>query len=397
MSSLTGVTQTTIKSLPTSPTTPTPNDKMIIGIPKEIKDKEYRVAMVPAGVKVLTSKGHRVLVESTSGSGVHITDKEFEDAGARIIQSAEEVYKESEMIVKVKEPLPSEYPYLHDGHILFTFLHLAPNRELTDVLIKQGVSSIGYETVELPDGTTPLLRPMSEVAGKLSVQFGAEYLKRQYNGRGILLGGVTGIEPGRVLILGGGTVGTSALKIAVGFGADTTIVDINPARLKEIEEDFKGQVTTFLSTRDKIEAAALKADVLIGAVHSPGRKTPTLITKEIVSRMKKGSVIVDVAVDQGGCVETIHPTTHSAPIYEVDGVIHYGVSNMPGAVPRTSTFALTNATLPYIAQLASLGLSGAIKDLPELLPGLNTHKGHVVNKDVADSLELPYTDAGALL
>jgi alanine dehydrogenase len=365
---------------------------LIIGVPKEIKDNEYRVSVVPSGVKELRQRGHRVMVEKNAGIGSSIPDEDFKKAGAEIVGSPEEVFK-ADIVIKVKEPQPEEYGYLRDGLILFTFLHLATKKGLAEALMKSNVSAIAYETVEEPGGGLPILKPMSEIAGKLALQMGAHYLIKAYGGRGVLLGGVPGVGKGRVLIIGAGTVGINAALVAVGLGADTTVIDKNPEKFKCLEGvvGVRGEkVRTLVSNAENIEKAALECDLLIGAVHVPGARTPRLVTRELVSRMKKGSVIVDVAVDQGGCVETIRPTTHTDPVFEVDGVLHYGVTNMPGVVPRTSVFALTNVTLPYLLKLADRGLK-AIEADPSLKAGLNTHGGRMVNRAVAEALGAEFT------
>ncbi|MCP3677347.1 MAG: alanine dehydrogenase [Deltaproteobacteria bacterium] len=358
---------------------------MVIGVPKEIKDKEFRVAVVPSGVRVLIDAGHRVLIERGAGSACGITDDAFVDAGAEIVDSPEELYGAVEMVVKVKEPLPEEYPYLREGLLLFTFLHLAPLPELTDRLVESGCTAIAYETVELPDGSLPLLTPMSEVAGRISVQVGACYLMGAQGGRGILLGGVPGVERGRVAILGGGTVGRNAARIAVGMGAEVTILNRGLDRLRSLDDLFGGRVETLQSNPSTIERVAVECDLLVGAVLVTGARAPKLVMREMVSQMKSGAVIVDVSVDQGGCVETLRPTTHSDPVYEVDGVIHYGVTNMPGAVPRTSTFALTNATLPYLLTIANLGFARAVSKDDALARGVNVCQGQITCPAVAEA------------
>ena len=369
---------------------------MIIGIPKEIKDNEYRVAITPAGVRALKDSGHRIIVQKSAGIGSGISDEEYRIAGAKILDKAEDIFENADMVIKVKEPLPEEYPLLKKDKILFTFLHLAPLPELTDVLVKSGITAIAYETVELPDRSLPILTPMSEVAGKLAVQVGAYYLMRHNKGRGILLGGVPGVEIGKVTIIGGGVVGINAAKIAVGMGADVTIINRSLERLRYLDDIFRGRIKTLASNSYNIEKSVIESDLVIGAVLITGAKAPHLVTREMVSRMKKGSVIVDVSIDQGGCIETIKPTSHSNPVYEVDGVIHYGVTNMPGSVPRTSTFALTNATLPYIIKLANMGLDAVKKD-HSLAKGMNVFKGRITCNAVADAQEKEYTDLKTFL
>lgn len=370
---------------------------MIIGVPKEIKDNEYRVAITPSGVEALTKSGHKVLVEKGAGKGSSFPDEEFRAAGAEMIPSAEELYKGSELVVKVKEPMAEEHKYLRADLTLFTFLHLAANEALAKALADTFVTAIAYETVGEHDGSMPILRPMSEVAGKLAVQIGADCLLKTKNGRGVLLGGVTNVERGKIVIIGAGTVGVNALQVAFGLGADATVIDINKENLAEIDDVFGGMVKTLQSSPENIEKAVLECDLLIGAVHIPGARTPILIPETLVKKMKKGSVILDVAVDQGGCVETIRPTTHSEPTYELHGVLHYGVSNMPGAVPVTSTLALTGVTLPLIKKLADAGIKEALKADPELRSGLNVINGKVCHRGVSDATGLPYTAPEELL
>ena len=367
---------------------------MRIGVPKEIKPMEFRVAMTPGGVESLVRRGHEVLVERGAGVGSGMPDAEYAAAGARMV-SAEEAWG-AELVVKVKEPLPSEYPYLRPGLVLFTYLHLAASRELTEAMLASGVTGIAYETVQLEDGSLPLLVPMSEVAGRMATQVGAYYLEKPLGGRGILLGGVPGVAPASVVILGGGTVGSNAAKIALGMGAQVYVLDVNHQRLQYLDDVFGGRLVTLTSTEANLKKAVQFADLLIGAVLIPGAKAPKLVTREMVATMKEGAVIVDVAVDQGGCVETIRPTTHDAPTYLVDGVVHYGVANMPGAVPRTSTFALTNQTLPYVLKLAEKGLD-ALKEDPALLKGLNVHAGRLTHPAVARAFGLEATPPEAAL
>jgi len=358
---------------------------MIVGIPREIKDKEFRVGMVPAGVKALMDADHQLLLEKGAGLGSGFTDREYEDAGAVIVTDADEVYKRADMVVKVKEPLSPEYNLLRTDQILFTYLHLAPLPELTDMLLARKIIGIGYETVEEDDGYLPLLAPMSAVAGRMSVQVGAHFLEKEAGGRGILLAGVPGVERGHVTILGSGTVGSNACEIAVGMGADVTVLGRNVHKLGKLETIHGNRITTLASNRHNIEAELAKADVVVGAVLVPGANAPKLITREMLKLMKKGSVLVDVAIDQGGCAETSRPTTHSDPVYEVDGVIHYCVANMPGAVPRTSTLALTNATLPYVKLIADLGLQKALRQNAALCRGVNVFQGKLVRQEVAAS------------
>ncbi len=362
---------------------------MIIGVPKEIKDNEYRVGLVPAGVRALKAEGHRVLVETGAGAGSYISDNEYASAGGELVNTPDEVYGNAELIVKVKEPRPQEYRFLK-GQMVFTFFHLAADKDLGEELLRKGTIAIAYETVELPDKSLPILTPMSEVAGRLSVQAGAHYLMKAYGGRGVLLSGVAGVERGDVLILGAGIVGQNAAKIAVGLGAEVTVLDTRVEKLRHMEDLFGPSVKTLISNAHNIEERLKRCDLLIGAVHIPGARTPKLVTREMLPMMKKGSVIVDVSVDQGGCIETIVPTTHASPTYEFEGIVHYGVANMPGAVPRTSTFALTNATLPYVLSIARLGLKGAIEADVSLKKGVNIHNGAVTHPAVATALGKDY-------
>ncbi|MDH3976478.1 MAG: alanine dehydrogenase [Deltaproteobacteria bacterium] len=356
---------------------------MIIGVPKEIKDKEFRVGIVPAGVKTLTGLGHEVAIEKGAGLGSSISDGEYEKAGAKIIDSAREVYSRAEMVMKVKEPLSCEYDYLREGLIIYTYLHLAPVPDLTDVLMEKGVIGIGYETVSLENGYLPLLAPMSEVAGRMSIQVGAHFLQKEEGGRGILLGGVPGVERGHVTIIGGGNVGSNAVRVASALGATVTVLDTDLHRLAHLDDLFGGKINTLMSNTHNIEEELKLADLLVGAVLIPGGRAPALVKKEMLPLMKKGAVIVDVAIDQGGCVETSKPTTHSNPVFKEDGVIHYGVTNMPGAVPRTSTFALTNATLPFAIEIAEKGIKKAAKENRALMEGINVYKGKLVKREVA--------------
>ncbi len=358
---------------------------MIVGVPKEIKDHETRVGLVPSGVHQLREAGHEVLVEAHAGEGSSIADQEYAQAGATLISSASEVWARAGLIVKVKEPQPAEYPNFRPGLILFTYLHLAPLPELTDRLLAARVNGVAYETVREPDGSLPLLTPMSEVAGRMSVQVGARYLERQNGGRGILLGGVPGVPPASVLILGGGVVGTNAAKIAVGMGAHVTLIDRNLNRLRELDDVFNGQLVTLASNSWTIAESVRAADVVIGSVLIPGASAPKLVRREMIASMKPGAVVVDVAIDQGGCFETSHATTHTDPTYVVDGVLHYCVSNMPAAVPHTSTFALTNATFPYLLELANHGLREACQRHHAIREGVNTCNGHITHRGVAQS------------
>ena len=370
---------------------------MQIGVPKEIKDNEYRVSMVPAGVRALAEAGHQVLVQDGAGAGSGVGNADYESAGAVIVSDAAAVYRRADMVLKVKEPLEGEYALLRRGQILFTYLHLAPARDLTRALLHAGVDAVAYETIVDHDGTLPLLTPMSEVAGRMAIQIGAYYLMYTQGGRGILPGGVPGVPPGDVVILGGGTVGVNAAMMALGLGSHVTIVDRSLSRLRYLDEIFRGQVVSIYSTIAYIEEAVRRADLLIGAVLVPGASAPRLVTRAMVATMKKGSVIVDVAVDQGGCIETTRPTTHSAPTFTVDGVVHYCVANLPGAVPRTSTFALTNATLPYVLRIADKGLREAAREDPTLRPGVNICDGKVTHQAVAAAQGLPYVPFESLI
>lgn len=370
---------------------------MRVGVPREIKDNEYRVALTPGGASTLTKAGHKVLVEAGAGEGSGFADAEYAAAGARIVETHQEAYTGAELVVKVKEPLPAEYPLLRADCILFTYLHLAAVPELARALLEQKVPAIGYETVQLDDGRLPLLVPMSEVAGRMAVQVGAHYLERMNGGRGVLLGGVTGVKPADVLILGGGVVGTNAATIALGMGASVTVMDSNVDRLRYLGEVLRGRLTTAASLSYHIDELVRETDLLIGGVLIPGASAPRLVTRQMVAQMRRGAVIVDVSVDQGGCVETAHPTTHSEPTYFVDGVLHYCVANMPGAVPRTSTFALSNVTLPYVLAIANKGFKRAVESDPALERGVNSYEGVITHAAVADSLKLPYRPLGDLL
>ncbi|MCO1602317.1 alanine dehydrogenase [Desulfosporosinus nitroreducens] len=368
---------------------------MIIGVPKEIKNNENRVALTPAGVVAFCKAGHQVVIENNAGVGSGISNQEYIAAGAEILAAPEDVYTSAEMIIKVKEPLPSEYNLFKDGQLLFTYLHLAPEPALTAALLKKNVVGIAYETVQPADGSLPLLIPMSEVAGRMSVQIGAQFLEKQHGGKGILLGGVPGVSPAKVTIVGGGIVGINAAKMAIGMGAEVTILDVSTARLRYLDDIFGSRIKTLMSNSFNIMQATEKADLLVGAVLIPGAKAPKLVTEEMVKAMKPGSVIVDVAIDQGGSVETIdHVTTHAEPTYEKFGVIHYSVANMPGAVARTSTFALTNATLPYALKLAGLGYAEAIRTDLALARGVNVIHGKLTYKAVAEALNQEYTPLG---
>jgi alanine dehydrogenase len=358
---------------------------MIIGVPKEVKDHEARVALVPGGVIALKEAGHDVLVETRAGEGSALPDADYVRAGATIVESAAEVWAKSDLIVKVKEPQTSEFVHLRPGLTLFTYLHLAPLRELTDRLLETKTAGVAYETIREHDGSLPLLTPMSEVAGRMAVQVGAQYLEAPNGGRGLLVGGVPGVAPANVTILGGGVVGTNSAKIALGMGATVTIIDRSMPRLRELDDIFNGHLITLASNAWAIAENLKHADLVIGAVLIPGASAPKIVRKHMISSMKRGSVVVDVAIDQGGCFETSHATTHTDPIYFVDGVLHYCVSNMPAAVPNTSTFALTNATLPYLLELANKGLEKAMEERPSIKGGVNTFLGELTHAGVAES------------
>ncbi|MEQ8328953.1 MAG: alanine dehydrogenase [Longimicrobiales bacterium] len=361
---------------------------MLIGVPKEIKPDEYRVALTPAGAEMLTQAGHQVVIETNAGLGSGFTDDFYENAGAEIVDTSDEVWQRAEMIMKVKEPIRPEWPKMREGQVLFTYFHFAADEELTRAFLKSRATAVAYETVELSTGELPLLTPMSEVAGRMAVQEGAKYLEKPQGGLGVLLGGVPGVLPGKVLILGGGVVGTNAAKMAAGLGARVHIMDINLNRLRYLDDTMPANVNLLFSTRYAIRKQIEDSDLIIGAVLIPGAKAPNLITREDLKLMRPGTVIVDVAVDQGGCVETIKPTTHHDPVYEVENVIHYAVANMPGGVPRTSTLALTNATLPYAIALASKGWKKACRDDKALKLGVNAVDGHVTYAGVADAFGL---------
>lgn len=365
---------------------------MLIGVPKEIKNNENRIAITPAGVVNLISNGHEVIIEHNAGIGSGFSNEEFENAGAKILPTAKDVWTQAEMILKVKEPLAQEYDLFQDGQILFTYLHLAPEPELTRALMDKNVVAIAYETVQLADGSLPLLTPMSEVAGRMATQMGARFLEKPNGGLGVLLGGVPGVKPAEVVVIGGGVVGTNAAKMAAGLGANVTILDVSADRMRYLDDIFHGNVNTLMSNPFTIAECVKTCDLLIGGVLIPGARAPRLVTEEMVKTMKEGSVIVDVAIDQGGSVETIdRVTTHSNPTYVKHGVVHYSVANMPGAVPRTSTFALTNVTIPYAVRIANKGYLQAIKEDPALALGVNVINGKLTYKAVAEALDLPYT------
>jgi alanine dehydrogenase len=366
---------------------------MRVGVPKEIKVHEYRVGLTPASVAELVAHGHELFVEASAGQGIDCPDKAYEKAGASILPDAKSVFDAADMIVKVKEPQPQEIAMLEARHLLFTYLHLAADKPQAEGLMKSGATCIAYETVTSRSGALPLLKPMSEVAGRMSVQVGAHYLEKEPGGRGVLLGGVPGVAPAKVAILGGGVSGVNAAQMAVGMRADVTIYDISNERLAELDMFFGSQIKTAYASRDAIARAVEQSELVIGAVLVPGAAAPKLVTREMLKTMKRGSVLVDIAIDQGGCFETSHPTTHSEPVYEVDGIIHYCVANMPGAVARTSAFALNNATLPFAIKLANLGAEEAMRQDPHLANGLNVSGGKIRHQAVAEALELPYEPA----
>jgi len=369
---------------------------MIIGVPKEVKDHETRVGLVPGNVTALREAGHRVLVQSTAGLGSSIPDNEYAEAGAEIVPTAADVWK-ADLVIKVKEPQPSEYPHFRKGLILFTYLHLAPLPELTEKLVQAGVNSVAYETIREADGSLPLLTPMSEVAGRMAVQIGARYLEAPNGGRGVLLGGIPGVRPANVVILGGGVVGHNSAKIAVGMGSRVTIIDRNINRLRELDDIYNTQITTMASNAWATREALRLADLVIGAVLIPGASAPRLVRRDMLKDMKPGAVMVDVSIDQGGCFETSHATTHTDPVYFVDNVLHYCVSNMPAAVPHTSTFGLTNATQPYLLALANKGLAGACAGSQAIREGVNTCNGHITYPAVADSQGRQWKELGSVL
>lgn len=366
---------------------------MIIGVPKEIKSNENRVALAPSGVEALKQHGHTVLIETNAGKGSGFSDDSYVAAGAEIVATAKEVFDRADMIMKVKEPIAQEYGLIRENQIVFTYFHYAASRELTEAMLQSKSITIAYETVQRKDGSLPLLIPMSEVAGRMAPQEGAKYLERTMGGRGVLLGGIPGTQPANVLVLGGGIVGTNSAKIAAGFGARVTIFDSNLYRLRYLDDVMPKNITTMMSNPYNIREAIKTADLVIGAVLIPGAKAPYLVTRDMLSDMREGSVLVDVSIDQGGCFETSKATTHADPIYTVDGIVHYCVANMPGAVPFTSTIGLTNATLPYAIQLANLGYEEAIRNNEELRYGLNTYKGHVTYRGVAEAFDMEYVDS----
>ncbi len=370
---------------------------MKIGCLKEIKTHEYRVGLTPSDVKSYVSRGHHVVVQQNAGEAAGFSDQEYAASGAAIEADRKKIFDHCEMIVKVKEPLPEEYELFHKNQILYTYLHLAADRKLTEAMLKAGIRGVAYETIENEDKQLPCLQPMSEIAGRLAVQEGAKYLEKTFGGRGVLLGGVPGVERGKVGIIGGGVVGTNACKIATGMGAEVTILDISAKRLAYLDDIFGSRITALYSTDANIEKILRECDLIVGAVLLPGAKAPTLVKREQLRLMKKGAVIVDVAVDQGGCVETIYPTTHDNPVYVVDGIVHYAVANMPGSVALTSTKALTSATLPYGLLIAELGLEQAVKKSPALRPGVNVYQGKLVYENVSKAFNMPYIPIDGLI
>ncbi len=370
---------------------------MLIGVPKEIKVHEYRVGITPAGARELTQHGQEVWVEKGAGDGAGFTDKQYQQAGALIKDDVAKIYSSAQLIVKVKEPQEQEYAYLHEGLVLFTYFHFAASKTLTEAMMASGVTCVAYETVKGDDGRLPLLAPMSEVAGRMAVQAGAHALERAQGGRGVLLGGVPGVAPGHVVILGGGVVGSHAAVVAKGMGAQVSILDRSLSRLRVLDEQFHGQVNTIYATQDAIEFYVPTGDLVVGSVLVPGAAAPQLLDRQMLKRMKNGAVLVDVAIDQGGCFATSKPTTHQQPVYEVDNIVHYCVANMPGAVPRTSTVALTNATLPWVLLMAEKGVFEALWANKNLRAGLNIHKGKITCRGVAESFGIPYVDALSVL
>jgi alanine dehydrogenase len=370
---------------------------MRVGIPTEIKNNEYRVAITPAGVAELVHRGHEVIIQSGAGEGSAITDADFKRVGAQLINGADQVWAEAELLLKVKEPIEAEYSRLRKGQTLFTYLHLAASKPCTDALLASGTTSIAYETVQTADGALPLLAPMSEVAGRLSAQVGAYHMMRSHGGRGVLMGGVPGVAPADVVVIGGGTAGYNAARVAAGLGAHVTVFDVNINKLREVDAEFGGRIETRYSSMLELEDAVKTADLVIGAVLVPGAKAPKLVTNSTVAHMKSGAVLVDIAIDQGGCFEDSHPTTHDDPTFAVHDTLLYCVANMPGAVPRTSTYALTNATMPYVLKLADKGWQTACLADPALAKGLSTHDGALLSEQVATDLDLPYTDPADVL
>jgi alanine dehydrogenase len=370
---------------------------LIIAVPREIKNNENRVALTAAGAEILKKAGHQILIEKDAGQGSGISNEDYKNAGAEIVAAKNELFQKAEMIIKVKEPLKEEYDLFKEGQLLFTYLHLAADEELTEALKEKGVTAAAYETVQNQDGELPLLTPMSEVAGRLSVQAAASFLEKPKGGSGVLLGGVPGVKPAKVVVIGGGIVGRNAAKVALGMGADVTIMDIKQSTMRYIDDIFQGRIKTIMSNNAHVAGEVSKADVVIGAVLIPGAKAPNLVTEEMIKTMTAGSVVVDVAIDQGGCIEGTYPTTHDDPVFNKYGVIHYSVANMPGAVARTSTFALTNATLPYIKKLAAQGYKKAMLADYSLALGLNVHQGEIICQAVAESFDQDYKELDQLL
>jgi alanine dehydrogenase len=370
---------------------------MRVGIPTEIKNNEFRVAITPAGVAELVRRGHEVIIQSRAGEGSAITDADFKSAGAQSISGADQVWAEADLLLKVKEPIEAEYPRMRRGQTLFTYLHLAASRACTDALVSSGTTAIAYETVQTADGALPLLAPMSEIAGRLSAQVGAYHLMRTQGGRGMLMGGVPGVGPADVVVIGGGIAGYNAARVASGMGAHVTVFDVNINKLRELDAEFGGRIRTRYSSLLELDGAVKRADLVIGAVLVPGAKAPKLVSNSLVAHMKPGAVLVDIAIDQGGCFEDSRPTTHDDPTFAVHDTVFYCVANMPGAVPRTSTFALTNATMPYVLKLADQGWQAACAADPALAKGLSTHEGALLSEQVAADLALPYTDPVSVL
>jgi alanine dehydrogenase len=364
---------------------------MLIGVPKEIKNRENRVGVVPGGVAQLIAAGHKVIIQKGAGVGAGIPDEKFVAAGAKIVETKEDVWGQADMVMKVKEPIEPEYKLMRDGQILYTYLHLAAVPELAKELVNRKVSAVAYETIELANGSLPLLTPMSEVAGRMAVQVGAQCLQKHNGGKGLLLGGVPGVKRGRVVIIGGGVVGINSAKMAVGLGASVTIMDVNAARLAYLDDVFGNNISTLMSNPENIAAAVREADLVVGAVLITGAKAPMLVSRKDIANMEPDSAVVDVAIDQGGCIETIKPTTHDDPVYKTEGVLHYGVTNIPGDVPKTSTYALTNVTLRYALELANKGLARSLEQNEALRKGLNTHAGKVTHQAVAEALNMPYS------